>query len=161
MDANYVWHTLYRGTRLLRTTRNADIEVIRTKLAEPAWPTHYTQPRLIRTSIYIPDKNALTNVSVLSGGLCIVKNAWSEDLDNHWQLTFVMYVERIDRYRQSVTKRDNPFFSTLLFLSCLWRRKFDRSLKQTLSEAEISAGGFLNPLRRFSASTPLNEERRI
>ncbi len=39
--------------------------------AEPASPTRYTQPCLIRTMISIPDKNALTNVSVLSGDLCI------------------------------------------------------------------------------------------
>ena len=55
-----------RGARLLRTTLNADIEVIRTKPAEPAWPTRYTQPRLIRTMISISDKSALTKVSVLS-----------------------------------------------------------------------------------------------
>ncbi len=61
----------YRGARLLRTTLNADIEVTRTKPAEPAWPTRYTQPRLIRTIIHIPDKNAPTNVSVLSGYLCV------------------------------------------------------------------------------------------
>ncbi len=60
----------YRGARLLRTTLNADIEVIRTKCAKPAWPTRYAKPRLIRTMISTPDKSALTNVSVLSGDLC-------------------------------------------------------------------------------------------
>ncbi len=72
---HYPWDTLYRGPRLLRTTLNAYIKVIRTELAEPAWPTRYTQPRLIRTMISIPDENALTNVSVLSGHLCIYVNS--------------------------------------------------------------------------------------
>ncbi len=66
----YLINLLYRGARLLRTTLNADIEVVRTWPAEPVWPTRYTQLRLYRTMISIPDKNAPTNVSVLSGPLC-------------------------------------------------------------------------------------------
>ncbi len=79
---DYSIQRLYRGARLLRTTLNADIEVIRTKPAEPSWPTRYTQPHLIRTMISIPDKNALTNLSVLSGYLCIKLYEWLK-----WQLS--------------------------------------------------------------------------
>ena len=63
--------TIYRGARLLGTTLNADIEetgqnpLTRTDLLA------LLKPRLIQTTNYIPDKNALMNVSVLSGQLCI------------------------------------------------------------------------------------------
>ncbi len=77
LDDRYIFYSygqviyMYRGARLLRTTLNADIEVIPTKPADPAWPTRYTKPGLIRTMISIPDKNALPNMSVLSGQLCM------------------------------------------------------------------------------------------
>ncbi len=63
---------VYRGARLIRTTLNTDIAVFRTRYAGPAWPTRYTLPRLMQSSACNPDKNALTNVSVLSGDLCTI-----------------------------------------------------------------------------------------
>ncbi len=64
----------YRGPRLLQTPLNPDIAVFRTRRAEPTWPTtRYTKLRLMQTSLCIPDKNALINMSILSGDLCMSK----------------------------------------------------------------------------------------
>ena len=67
------WYA-YSSPRLLWTPLNQDIVTFRIRRAESTWPTHYRQPRLTQTSSHIHDKSALTNVSVLSDDLCIMKN---------------------------------------------------------------------------------------
>ncbi len=70
---NFLQGVSYRDPRLTWTPLNPDIALFRTRHAEQARLTRYTQPRLMRTTIYIPDKSALTNVPVLSGDLCTVE----------------------------------------------------------------------------------------
>ncbi len=111
----------YRGVRLLRTTLNADIEVIRTKPAEPAWPTRYTRPRLIRTTFCIPDKNAPTNVSVLSGYLCIYRERIPV---GHKQRQWMPFVETdsIDETTMNGKKRTKleTYFEYIYIQKCIF-----------------------------------------
>ncbi len=70
-EKNFLLGVSYRGPHLIETPLNLGIALLRTRRAEPAWPSRYTQPHLMRTTIRIPHKSALTNMSVLSGQLCI------------------------------------------------------------------------------------------
>ncbi len=109
---------MYRGPRLLQTTLNGDIEVIRTRRSEPAWSTRYRQARLIRTMISIPDKNALINMSVLSGDLYADWQWWKKS----WFLSLLLLTLMAETER--ATNRRKVFPPPSFFFAARDRFRF-------------------------------------